>query len=191
MLEARDRVGGTRWSQTLDNGAVVEMGAEFILPRNTLVRELVERFGLELWDKGMRYGRREPRGVELSAEDLEAAVRVVDEALAAGAGRGESVRGLLDRLALDPVAKEMILARAEVSAASPADLVPARDLAGIAHVDDEPVRASPAATSVCPRPSPSRSEARFALTHRSARCRGPRRVCACRWTAAVWRRTAA
>ena len=33
---------------------------------------------------------------------------------------------------------ETILARAEVSAASPADLVPARDLAGIAHVDDEP-----------------------------------------------------
>ena len=44
------------WSQTLDNGAVVELGAEFILPRNTLVRELVARFGLGLWDKGMRYG---------------------------------------------------------------------------------------------------------------------------------------
>jgi monoamine oxidase len=138
VLEARDRVGGRVWSRTLDNGAVVEMGAEFILPRNTLVRELAERFGLGLWDKGMRYGRREPRGVELSAEDLEAAARVVDEALAAGAGRGESVRGLLDRLALDPVAKVAIIARAEVSAASPADLVPARDLAGIAHVDDEP-----------------------------------------------------
>jgi hypothetical protein len=33
----------------------------------------------------------------LSVEDLEAAARVVDEALATGAGRGESVRGLLDR----------------------------------------------------------------------------------------------
>ena len=32
----------------------------------------------------------------------------------------------------------MILARAEVSAASPADLVPASDLAGVAHLDDEP-----------------------------------------------------
>ncbi len=139
VLEARDRVGGRVWSRTLDNGAVVEMGAEFILPRNMLVRELVERFGLGLWDKGMRYGRREPRGVEgLSVEALEDAARVVDEALAAGEGRGESVRGLLDRLVLDPVVKEAILARAEVSAASPADLVPARDLAGIAHVDDEP-----------------------------------------------------
>ncbi|MGH2926019.1 MAG: flavin monoamine oxidase family protein [Solirubrobacterales bacterium] len=138
VLEARGRVGGRVWSRRLANGAVVEMGAEFILPGNSLVRKLVQRFGLGLWDKGMRYGRREPRGVELSVEELEAGARVVDKALAAGEGRGESVRGLLDRLALDPVAKEAILARAEVSAASPADLVPARDLAGIAHVDDEP-----------------------------------------------------
>ena len=35
MLEARDRVGGRVWSRRLDNGAVVEMGAEFILPGNT------------------------------------------------------------------------------------------------------------------------------------------------------------
>ena len=62
VLEARDRVGGRVWSRRLDNGAVVEMGAEFILPGNTAVRELVDRFGLGLWDKGMRYGRREPRG---------------------------------------------------------------------------------------------------------------------------------
>ncbi len=140
VLEARGRVGGRVWSRTLDNGAVVEMGAEFILPGNTLVRELVERFGLGLWDKGMRYGQRQPRGVEgLSSEDLERAVRVVDEALAAGQGSGrESARELLARLALDPGAKEAILARAEVSAASPADLVPASDLAGVAHLDAEP-----------------------------------------------------
>jgi monoamine oxidase len=128
------------WSKRLDNGAVVEMGAEFILPGNSLIRELVARFGLGLWDKGMRYGWREPRGVEsLSVEDLEDAARVVDEALAASDGaRGESVRDLLDRLALRGAAKEAMLARAEVSAASPAGSVPARDLAGIAHMDDEP-----------------------------------------------------
>ena len=38
VLEARDRVGGRVWSRRLDNGAVVEMGAEFILPGNTVVR---------------------------------------------------------------------------------------------------------------------------------------------------------
>ena len=62
VLEARDRVGGRTWSRTLANGAVVEMGAEFILPGYTAVGRLAERFGLGLWDKGMRYGTREPRG---------------------------------------------------------------------------------------------------------------------------------
>ena len=62
VLEARDRVGGRVWSRRLDNGAVVEMGAEFILAGNTELRALAERFGLGLWDKGMRYGQREPRG---------------------------------------------------------------------------------------------------------------------------------
>ena len=33
MLEARDRVGGRVWSRELPNGAVIELGAEFILPR--------------------------------------------------------------------------------------------------------------------------------------------------------------
>ena len=138
VLEARDRVGGRVWSRTLDNGAVVEMGAEFILPRNTWSVSWWIGSGSDSGTRACGTGGGSRGGVELSAEDLEAAARVVDEALAAGAGRGESVRGLLDRLALDPVAKEAIIARAEVSAASPADLVPARDLAGIAHVDDEP-----------------------------------------------------
>jgi monoamine oxidase len=140
VLEARDRVGGRVWSRKLDNGAVVEMGAEFILPRNTLVRELVERFGLGLWDKGMRYGRREPRGVAgLEPGALERAVEAVDRELTEGdGGRGESALELLSRLHVEPAAREALLARVEVSAASPAERVPASDLAGIAHVDDEP-----------------------------------------------------
>jgi monoamine oxidase len=50
VLEARDRVGGRVHSRELDNGAVVEMGAEFILPGCTAVLETAERFGLGLWD---------------------------------------------------------------------------------------------------------------------------------------------
>jgi monoamine oxidase len=140
VLEARGRVGGRVWSKRLDNGAVVEMGAEFILPQNTLVRELVERFGLGLWDKGMRYGQREPRGVTgLRPGTLERAGKEVErELVASDGGRAESAQELLARLTLDPVAREALLARVEVSAASSADRVPARDLAGIAHVDDEP-----------------------------------------------------
>ena len=51
------------------------MGAEFILPGNTAIRELVDRFGLGLWDKGMRYGRRDPRGgIGTTHEELAAAM---------------------------------------------------------------------------------------------------------------------
>ena len=73
VLEARDRVGGRVWSRELPNGAVVEMGAEFILPGEDVILGLVERFGLGLWDKGMRYGDREPRGVDVDRAGVMAA----------------------------------------------------------------------------------------------------------------------
>jgi monoamine oxidase len=143
VLEARDRVGGRVWSQRLPNGAVVEMGAEFLLPGNTEVRELARRLGLGLADKGMRYGRREARGgTEVSREALDEAMGEVDRALAAvDGGEGtarRSVRELLDSIALDAGAREVILARAEISAGRSAEEVPAGDLAGLAHIDDEP-----------------------------------------------------
>jgi monoamine oxidase len=140
VLEARGRVGGRVWSRELGNGAVVEMGAEFILPGNTLIRELVDRLSLELWDKGMRYGRREPRGAgEVPPADLAAAIRAVDEALARDPelGRLPSPE-LLDRLGIDAGAREVLVGRVEISAASPAHAVPAASLAVGAHVDDEP-----------------------------------------------------
>lgn len=139
VLEARERVGGRVHSRTLEVGdgdAVVEMGAEFILPGCTEVLGLVERFGLGLWDKGMRYGNREPRGVEVSPGSLEEAAMLIDEALREG--REGTARELLDDLPLDPGAREAILARAEVSAAAPADQVPAVELGGLARLSDEP-----------------------------------------------------
>lgn len=138
VLEARDRVGGRVHSRTLDNGAVVEMGAEFILPGCTEVIAQAERLGLGLWDKGMRYGERDPRGVEVTGEAMTAAVAAIEVALADGAGEGESVRGLLGRLEIDPGAREAILARAEVSAAADGDLVPAHELGLLARVSDLP-----------------------------------------------------
>jgi len=138
VLEARERVGGRVHSRELPNGAVVEMGAEFILPGCTEVLAAVERFGLGLWDKGMRYGRREPRGVAVPEGTIEAAVEAIDRALGSGAGDGESVASLLPRLDIDPGAREAILARAEVSAAAPATAVPAAELALLARVSDRP-----------------------------------------------------
>lgn len=139
VLESRSRVGGRVWSERLPNGAVVEMGAEFILPGNTAIRELVERFGLGLWDKGMRYGWRDPRGgIATTHEELAAAVVEVERALTSGAGPRTSARDFLEVLDIPAGAREAILARVEISSANSAERVAAADLAGVAHIDDEP-----------------------------------------------------
>jgi len=140
VLEARDRVGGRVHSRRLANGAVIELGAEFILPGNTLVLDVAGRFGLEVARKGMRYGRREPRGgAPVDPEALEHAVASLGAALEQPGGTGrESAASLLARLEIDPAAREAIVARVEVSSATPADTVPATDLAGVAYIGDEP-----------------------------------------------------
>ena len=137
VLEARERVGGRVWSRELANGAIVEMGAEFLLPGNTSVRELAEEYGLGFWNKGMRYGQREPRGVDTTTEALFAAAGVVGRALSE-ADQEVSARRFLSGLELAPGAREALLARVEISSANSADVVAARDLAGLAHVDDDP-----------------------------------------------------
>ena len=138
VLEARDRVGGRVWSQQLDNGAVVEMGAEFILPGNTAIRELVDRFGLGLWDKGMRYGQRDPRGgLAVTPQELADAVEVVGRELPE-APPDQTAREFLEGLEIAPGARDALLARTEISSANSADEVAVRDLGGIAHVDSEP-----------------------------------------------------
>ena len=114
------------------------MGAEYILPGNTAVRELAARFGLGLWDKGMAYGRREPRGgAATSHEQMAAAVPEIERALA-DVPAGVSAQEFLDGLDIGVGVREALLARVEISSASPATEVAARDLAGIAHVDEEP-----------------------------------------------------
>jgi monoamine oxidase len=139
VLEARPRVGGRVWSQELPNGAVVEMGAEFILPGNTAILELAERFGLGLWDKGIRYGRRDPRGgIGTTHEELAVAMRTVEAELASGAGTDAGAEAFLESIDIPDGAREAILARVEISCANTADRVAATGLAGVAHIDDEP-----------------------------------------------------
>ena len=138
VLEARDRVGGRVWSRELENGAVVELGAEFILPGNDTIRAYVERFGLGLWDKGMRYGEREPRGgAGTDPAALRAALAEIEAATRSRSLDGVSAAELLDGLPLDSAAREAIQARLEVSCAATADRVEASTLAGLAaHSSD-------------------------------------------------------
>ena len=146
VLEARSRVGGRVWSEQLPNGAVVEMGAEFILPGNTAIRELVDRFELGLWDKGMRYGRRDPSGgIGTTHEELAAAVAEVERALAEAPRRARAHRRRDSRRASSSTASTSRRALARRSsrawryrAPTRPTWSPPRELVGVAHIDDEP-----------------------------------------------------
>jgi len=119
VLEARDRVGGRVWSVPFAGG-IVERGAEFVLPGNTAVESLADRFGLRLAPKGTPYGRREPRGEEaVPAADLEAAF---DRISAGYAPSGvDTLAQAIDGLELRSRLAALIRARLEVSMGHPAD----------------------------------------------------------------------
>jgi monoamine oxidase len=141
VLEARDRVGGRVWSRTLPSGSVVEMGAEFILPGNDVLLGMVERFGLGLWWKGMRYGDREPRGgIGVDRESLVAGATAVGAALRTRPADAPptSVAAFLDGLELPPGVREAITARLEVSSANDARVVDSGELSGLAAHSDDP-----------------------------------------------------
>jgi monoamine oxidase len=84
VLEGRDRVGGRVWSTTLTHGAIVELGAEWIMPDDAVVQATAGELGVALADTGASYSRREPWGpgaAPLEAQD--AFLAAADAALAA------------------------------------------------------------------------------------------------------------
>ena len=110
VFEARDRLGGRVSSRRLDNGAVVELGAEFVLPGYEVLRATAARLGLELYEKGTLYGDREPRdGPPVTREELVAAHAALREP-----GRG-SIGDALERLVPSEGARAAIGARLAVS----------------------------------------------------------------------------
>jgi monoamine oxidase len=110
VFEARDRVGGRVHSQQLENGAVVELGAEFVLPGYEVLRETAVRLGLELFEKGTLYGDREPRGgPPVTREELVAAAAGLHDP---GSG---SIADALQRLVPSDGARAAIAARLAVS----------------------------------------------------------------------------
>ena len=122
VLEARDRVGGRVWSRALPTGGVVEMGAEFILPDNLVIREYADRLGLALYEKGTTYGDREPRGGQpVGRAELLAAYASVRAAAARGVLGSGTVVDALAAIPMADGAREAIRARIEVSTAYPAD----------------------------------------------------------------------
>jgi monoamine oxidase len=118
VLEARDRVGGRVWSVPFGDGAVVERGAEFILPGYDSMNALAARFGIPLVLKGTPYGRRVPIGEEaVSQADLQASF---DRLAAGGAADGTSAADAIAALGLDPRVERLIRTRVAISNGHPA-----------------------------------------------------------------------
>ena len=119
VLEARDRVGGRVWSVPFGEGAVVERGAEFILPGYDSMEALAARFGIPLVLKGTPYGRRIPVGEEAvtQAELEQAFERIGRDGGAGGASAAEAI----DALGLEPRLARLIRTRVAISNGHPAE----------------------------------------------------------------------
>ncbi len=118
VLEARDRVGGRVWSVPFSE-SVIERGAEFILPGNTTLTTMADRFALPLVLKGTRYGNRTPGGAAVSVSPAE--VVAAARRLASRPSHGATVAAVLAGPELEPPVAEVIRARLEVSSGHPAD----------------------------------------------------------------------
>jgi monoamine oxidase len=119
VLEARDRVGGRVWSVPFGEGAVVERGAEFILPGYDSMNALAARFGIPRVLKGTPYGRRVAIGEETVPQ---AALEAAFDRIAGGPTTDAKSAGeLIAGLDLDPSVSKLIRARVAISNGHPVD----------------------------------------------------------------------
>ena len=86
VLEARDRVGGRAWTDRLDNGAIIERGAEWVEDVQVEIVGLCDRLGIPLARTGISYHDRRPVGGPPVTDDELAAGRAALRALFAELG---------------------------------------------------------------------------------------------------------
>jgi monoamine oxidase len=110
VLEARQRIGGRVWSERLGNGALIELGGEFITTGYDVTAELCVRFGIEL------------DGMEINYPDRDL---VPDSGVAVGALAAAAAR-VAAAAARDPDLPVLELLRAEVSDESARDILEMR-----------------------------------------------------------------
>jgi monoamine oxidase len=115
ILEARDVVGGRVRTVELENGAVAELGAEWIEENESAVQDLAAEFGLTLAPAGVDYRRRPAMGsLAASLDEQEAALGVARRALKAlppEAITGRSLGEFIDGLALSDHQRATLRAR--------------------------------------------------------------------------------
>jgi monoamine oxidase len=126
VLEADQRVGGRAWSSRLGNGALAELGGEWIFDGYEELGALAARFGLELVPTGVDFSRREPMGGAASLEDQAAYLESATDALARLGPEerdGHSLASFLDGLGGDAGAATAARARLRGTCAVPLDQV--------------------------------------------------------------------
>jgi monoamine oxidase len=112
VLEARDRVGGRVFSFELENGEIAELGAEWIMPGDDVLRATVHRLGLVACEAGVDYLRREPRGrAAVSMAELDAFLEAADVHLAMVDPGERSMGEALDLVPGDDRARTVARAR--------------------------------------------------------------------------------
>lgn len=109
VLEARDRVGGRICTERAEDGATVELGAEFLHGDAAPTRRILERAGVEAADVRDAHHVRGARGLERDDDVFDA----IDEFAAYAEGRDASVAAVLEDWAVDPRTKGIVRAYVE------------------------------------------------------------------------------
>ena len=124
VLEARERVGGRVLSVELENGEVAELGAEWIMPDDDVLRGTINRLGLTASEAGIDYLRREPRGrAAVPMAELDTFLEAADAHLAASPADRSSMGAMLDAVPGDERARAVAKARLQGTFASDLDRV--------------------------------------------------------------------
>jgi monoamine oxidase len=140
VLEARARVGGRVWSETLANGAVVERGAEFVFAHYDAFRALASTLGLGLVGTGfMTYDEELPAELGVTGRDVYDAMGVLaaHQAAVVVERRDASMAAVLAEAPVAARIKPLLRRQVEASVTAVLEDVSARWLPRTASSDPE------------------------------------------------------
>jgi len=144
VFEARDRVGGRVWSETIENGAVIERGAEYLEWGQDAILFTVARLGLSLAPAGTSFTNREPRegsfGTTTREEVLSALAEVKRMIARKPSLLQESATEVLKEAEISPAAREAIASRIQITSACPIEELGAHALIRVSFSTDEGLR---------------------------------------------------
>lgn len=132
VLEARDRVGGRVWSRRLDNGAIVELGGEWIDSSHHALRLLADDLGVRMIDTGQDFITRDLIGSEpipdMEHSRLAGVLFDVIETMSPEDLETRSIADLLDSIADTSPAMRVLRSRLEGTFGVPLTEAAASDL---------------------------------------------------------------